>query len=680
MPFVVSLIRPSAIVLAAFILPASDVLAQTAVVLPQIEVVGEKRARDPQDSQSSVGVVTRETIEATRPMTDVYDATRFMGNVLGPMAANLGVTIRGVDADGGAIGAMQSVTGARSRVSVLVDGVPQTFNSAYRGGIPSFGVRQMEVYRGSQSTLQGRNAIGGAIIVETLAPSFSWEGLAEGRSGRFGYNSLSGTMSGPVVSDQLAVRVTAEGYDRDSDISYTNSAVRAADPSPTREERRSFSGKALIRPKWIPDLDLTIGYRNSNESRSQWNVVDLNGTGRIYSGTTYAGVFTVNPQSLFANGEYRISDVLSLASTNSVSKFDETLRERAGNSADFVYDTLQLATEQRLVLGGPGARARGVVGVSYLKGDRDERVRRPFTMDVKDTVETLSAFAEGELRVLPRLDLIAGARAERETQHRRGRRTFSGAVDIDTSVESTALLPKGGARFHVDESVSVGASVRKGYSAAGAGSTLQNGSPFSYSKEESWTYEADLRTSWYGERLRVNANIFRTDHRNMQVGDNNGFQTRIVNVPRARSAGAEIDFRALPLGGLEVFGSVGLLSARFDDYLLGSSQLAGNSFARAPELTGSLAAIYRHESGWFASADGQFVGGYFSDIQNTRADRVGSRFIVNAQTGYEWGAVTAFLFADNALDNAAKTYVWTSQGVKALVPPATYGLGMRVRF
>lgn len=659
---------------------AAQTAADDVLSLPAIEVTGGKKVETTADTSASVAVVTRQRIGETAPSPDVYGVFRHMGNVLAPTAGNLGLSIRGVDADGASIGAMQTVTGAASRASVFVDGVPQSYNSAFRGGIGTFGNDQVELYRGSQSTLHGPNSIAGAVVVNTLAPSFVWEGQAEARAGRFGEASGGVTLAGP-LSSQAAFRLTAEGYRRNSDISYTNPAVVAADPSPDEEWRRAFSGKLLITPEAVPDLALTVGYRNASERRSHWDVVDLNSDKRRYSGTSFAGVFTVNPQSLFANADYRLSDRWTFSTVNSYSWFDETLREPAGNSAEFTYRIGQLATEQRLAFGAPGDRLRAMAGVYVARRSADESVRRPLSLEMDDTTTTVAGFGEGTVRLLDRLELTAGGRWERHRQERVGTRNLGfGASTLDTTVTSTALLPKAGLRYHLTDEASVGASARKGYHPGGSGNTLLSGTFFQYAKEETWTYEVDVRSSFLHDRLRLSANLFHTDHTDQQVGDGAGFEQKIVNVPESTSQGIELEAAARISPELDVFASVGLLRTRFEGTPSSGPDLTGHDFARAPSITASVGAIYRLASGFYASADAQYVGGYQSDIQNLDVNTVDARFIANAEVGWRLNGLSVFAYGRNLFDSDAETYVWTAQNVKALVPPLTAGLGVRAEF
>src|SRR3546814_14908005 len=68
----------------------------------------------------------------------------------------------------------------------------------------------MEVYRGPQSTLQGRNAIGGVVAIKTADPTFDWQGKVRGVIGGDKKRQISGAVGGPVVADVLAFWLSAD--------------------------------------------------------------------------------------------------------------------------------------------------------------------------------------------------------------------------------------------------------------------------------------------------------------------------------------------------------------------------------------------------------------------------------------------------------------------------------------
>src|SRR3546814_10882597 len=102
--------------------------------------------------------------------------------------------VRGLDGTGPASGANAFFAGTRPRLNFQLDGRTLTYNEAiYLDGL-LWDVQQMEVYRGPQSTLQGRNAIGGVVAIKTADPTFDWQGKVRGVIGGDKTRQISGAV------------------------------------------------------------------------------------------------------------------------------------------------------------------------------------------------------------------------------------------------------------------------------------------------------------------------------------------------------------------------------------------------------------------------------------------------------------------------------------------------------
>ncbi len=135
-----------------------------------IVVMGEKANRTLQDTPASVAVTTAETI-VEQNLIDVYDVLERTPNVA--IGANRNsFTIRGIDAFN------VSGAGDGALASVYVDGAVLPRAALNNGPLDLYDIAQVEVFRGPQSTVQGRNALAGAVIVRTTDPGFDWSGRA----------------------------------------------------------------------------------------------------------------------------------------------------------------------------------------------------------------------------------------------------------------------------------------------------------------------------------------------------------------------------------------------------------------------------------------------------------------------------------------------------------------------
>lgn len=179
--------------------------------LEVITIVGEKVERTLKDSTSSVSVIDEETL-TNGQYQSIASALTEIPNVVSLTGAV--ADIRGVSGNGSATGFNSFTGGAKARVSTLVDGVAQPFVADLSGDTGLWDIEQIEVYRGPQSTINGRNSIAGSVFIKTIDPSFDWTGAA-----RLGYRDqdefvdTAFALSGPILDDELAFRVMGQRVD-----------------------------------------------------------------------------------------------------------------------------------------------------------------------------------------------------------------------------------------------------------------------------------------------------------------------------------------------------------------------------------------------------------------------------------------------------------------------------------
>ncbi len=152
---------------------AQPALAQEASVdLGTIYLTGEKQQRDLKDTASSVTLITAEELDREKPgKDDVKTVLQGTPNVVYTDSVSTPV-IRGQNAEGPHTGATAFFAGTMPRATINVDGHYLSYNELYFGGSATWDVSSIEVFRGPQTTSQGANAIGGAIIVNTKDPSW----------------------------------------------------------------------------------------------------------------------------------------------------------------------------------------------------------------------------------------------------------------------------------------------------------------------------------------------------------------------------------------------------------------------------------------------------------------------------------------------------------------------------
>ncbi|MEM1103621.1 MAG: TonB-dependent receptor plug domain-containing protein, partial [Pseudomonadota bacterium] len=178
-------------------------------LLDEVLVTATRREENVQDVPLAVTAYSGELLENSgirdiRGLIDVSPSLYLAATQSEAAGAN--ARIRGV-------GTVGDNPGLESSVGVFIDGVYRARNSVALGELGE--IQSVEVLRGPQGTLFGRNVSAGAISVTSKEPEYEFGGTAEFTYGNFDYIRGSGSLTGPIIEDTLAARVFAVYENRD---------------------------------------------------------------------------------------------------------------------------------------------------------------------------------------------------------------------------------------------------------------------------------------------------------------------------------------------------------------------------------------------------------------------------------------------------------------------------------
>ena len=216
-----------------------------------ITVTGQKIDRSLQETPASVAVVTNQQIEQQN-LIDMFDVLEQMPNVTGRFGRDF--SIRGINAFNVSGGGNSFLT------SVYVDGAILPRRMIEQGGFSAWDVEQVEVLRGPQSTLQGRNALAGAIVMRTTRPTYEWQGKARLAAGEYGRRDAAVAVGGELVDNQIAFRFSGE---KNSFDGFNYNVTRDEDSD--FNDNETYRLKLLYEPQGIEDLSFLFSY-TYNES------------------------------------------------------------------------------------------------------------------------------------------------------------------------------------------------------------------------------------------------------------------------------------------------------------------------------------------------------------------------------------------------------------------------------
>lgn len=224
----------------------------------EIVVTAQKRSQNLQDVPIAVSAIGADTLE-TAAIVDIADLQTSVPS-LNVYTANRPSTSTSFILRG--VGTAGSDSGLEGAVGFFVDGV---YRSRSGTGLGDFiDLDRVEVLRGPQGTLFGKNTSAGAIAVETKSPTNEFEGFLEFGAGNYEARRVSGAVNVPLIDEKLALRVAGSFNRRDGFLVDSVTGDRYND-----RDRWAVRGKLLFTPVETLDVELTIDYAEADESCCQ---------------------------------------------------------------------------------------------------------------------------------------------------------------------------------------------------------------------------------------------------------------------------------------------------------------------------------------------------------------------------------------------------------------------------
>ncbi|MEM9421861.1 MAG: TonB-dependent receptor, partial [Pseudomonadota bacterium] len=534
-----------------------------------IRVIGEKIDRSYQQSFTSVGLLTSEEIKNST-ISDTNDAFDFMANVrsFASRNGNNGFMIRGVNADG-----ITQPANSAALISVNIDGVSQSAEGLKRGSRGIWDAEQIEVLRGPQSTLQGRNALAGAVVIKTKDPTWTPELSVRGIFGELDRREAAVAASGPIIDDVLAVRISSEYRRKTTDISLTDPANQ-----PLIEDKFSnVRGKVLYQPHFSDDLTILLTVNHTTDFPTSAPVSGPNFFDRVFTRpSSSVELRDMEVTNYSANISYDISDGITLRSISAFNDTELSIKS-APSSTDFVRsDTREdgdFTQEVRLEISEPIAGLTGVAGLFY--GSFSQEIDTsiligglPYQVGTfENDVESLAAYIDLRYSLLENLSIIFGGRFQHDDVGN-GRNIISIVGNSNSRQESgfDVFLPKAGVSYDITPNQTIAATLNRGYRQgfveveAGAPTILNPVDP-----EFMLAYELAYRASGFNDRLTFGTNVFYNDYTDQQIAVFHPTLRPLSNTRNAigsSSYGAEIEARFNVGNGLRVFGALGVLETK----------------------------------------------------------------------------------------------------------------------
>ena len=655
-------------------------------VLDEITVTGEKFERSQSSTASSTSVVTAEQLKREPNLLSATQLLKRDVNILDTGLGNDLPTVRGVDGSGPAVGAVAFFAGSRPRLNMQIDGRTSSYNELAFGTKSLWDMKQVEIYRGAQSYAQGRNAIAGAVVMTSNDPTQEWEGAAKLNMGNHRLVQTAALISGPVVKDELAFRLSVDHQQRETAVDLPH-----YDPvgNPRWFKATNTRAKLLWTPSALPDLysRLTFNHFNAQAPQSE---TELQPNSPRY--TPERPVFQTRSASTIWDIGYQLSDHWKwenklvythfIHDRKTTSPFNTALPpNRRGVPARVDGNEFQIEP----IVKYESEKYRGLFGLFYFNAKQDESVtmlngriaRTPITTNFNDKTKTKAVF--GEITFTPDIpfELTLSARYEQEHHQRKGK---SAMFSINRDKKYNVFLPKADIAWKINDDQRLGFKVGKGYNPGGAGVTF--GAPYigyEYDAEYVWNYELYHRWTSADKHLRINSHLFYNDYKDMQLPFTLGPNSiEIRNADNVVTYGAEINTEWQATEKLALNAGIGMLKTDIKRYP--NSGIEGNKLARAPSFSGKLGANYRLLDHLEIGTNYSYNSSYYSTADNLANGKVGHYDQLDVYLAYDFKHARITLYADNVLNSRKDILLVPRSGDITRQPERQIGLSTELRF
>ncbi|MBB5686557.1 TonB-dependent receptor [Sphingobium boeckii] len=702
-----------------------DLLAQEpapGAALGEIVVTAQKREQALKDVPISMSVVGAEELARTRA-ADLRDISRLIPNfALLRGGAIDTVLIRGVGGGGRNIG-------FTTRAGVYVDGVYAGQFAAVNQD--TLDVERVEVLRGPQGQLFGRNTVSGAVSIVTKQPGPDLGGWIEAGYGSKQLYEIKGGINLPLAAG-VALRISGSHRERNGFTLNvpTGDDLDNIDRDTARAQLRAALGGRTV-------LTLTADYsRDDTRKMVGEPITDTFGTGP----TPLPGAFDtpfnrVPDQDVEVVGGSAtlvtdLSDALTLTAISGVRHIDW----RRTSDLDFIpldlfasrfHDVFdQFSQEIRIAL-DDDSPVKAVAGVYYF--DENSKTLRTASggtqvalvglglpvgpaAQVSARIKRRSAalFGHADWAITHALTLNAGLRYTHEWLRLRDYDTFGPAIfglanfsDFNDSRGESSLDPSIGLTYALSDQANVYAKYTRGFKSGGWNVDFVNAMQFArgidFKTESVDAFEIGLKGETQDRRIRYSLAGFYAVYEHYQINqfvDLGQGQTAISlrNAAQLSTWGGEASLAVAPASGLTIGADIGYAQAGFDSFPEGAPgvDFAGKRAPYAPRLTTSANAAYEMPvdaigGALTVSANWSYRSGAFSGPENRPDEKLDARHLVDGRIelfggGERWSLAlwARNLFNESWIDNRIIDFFQTRAVERG--EPRTYGISGRIGF
>ncbi|MDB6091711.1 MAG: hypothetical protein JWN85_4495 [Gammaproteobacteria bacterium] len=693
------LLRSSGLILSALLM--QTVHAQEAAQLEQVTVTAQKRTERLQDVPIADSAISAADA-LNRGVTDTTALQMAVPGLVINHTANEGnIFIRGV-------GTNLFGPSSEQTVAVYVDGV---YMPSPEANLFSFNnIDRVEVLKGPQGTLFGRNTTGGVVQIITRDPSQSVSGDVSLGYANFDTVSAQGYVTGGLTENlaaDLAVMYDNQGKGWGSNFTTgRQNGIMAKDNYALRSKWKfSPSESTIIRVL----VDYSRQYSKFDYQLVPGIVSPVDGKSR-YPGP-YNALGDLNDFELVKEKGaslqieqdaqvVRIVNILAYRHTRVGYVLDQD--DTPVVAADLSLPSLAHNWSEELQVYSPdSSRIKWMLGgfyfdafAAYTPVNIDDGF---VVIDDRQITRSKAGFGQATFPILDGTNLTLGARYTSEDQDFSGS-TFLNGTDLGTFTSSQSFSKttwRAALDHHFSQDIMGYISANRGFKSGGYNMITVAGTN-SFLPEVLDAYEVGVKSEWLDHRIRVNAAAFLYNYKDIQIEVPIQGGTTTVNGPKARIKGIEAEIQAKPLEQLTLTGGITYLDGKYTDYpdalaigplgQSGSVNATGNHTVASPKVTANAAAAYL-----FTLPAGKieptvnisYDDGFFFYADNRLAQP--SYWLLNTSltwysTDDKWSVRAWGKNLNNAVYYAGRSEQGGLGDAQRQAPPRTYGVTFRVKF
>lgn len=673
-------------------------LNEVVVGFKRVNVFSRRREEDLQKVPESVTAFTAKDIEQAG-LSNVADFVALTPNVTLISAQNIGniaITTRGIS----------QVRNGDAPVAYVVDGVimpsPNSINQEL------FDIELIEVMKGPQGALYGRNALGGAVNVITKKPTNKFENSAKVEYGN-GKNAVQATSSGRIIPNRLLYRIGAFSTDRkgliknattqrnvdyigqsgvrgqllgtpsnrfnfDLGFSYSKAKAGAIYYAPLADDKANdFSQKPVSDSMGVSNRELTDGHVKLSYDFSDFADLEYIGAvSHVYE--KFSGDLDFTASSFLAQSQ-------ALKNTGITNEL--RLTSKTGKPLRWIVGAYMMNNKRNLTTVGSADLANPLSQLVF--GLPTGTGFAPFLQrDEENHNSTVAGFLQANYDIAANLEVSAAARYDldkREQTNLRDNTTRKKNFD--------AFQPKVTLSYKNSEHVMTYLGYSQGFRSGGFNAPGVAMFPSMFDKETTANAEIGIKTNWFDNRLVFNASAFYINFQNQQVFivDLATVSQGIINIKRTVSQGFEMELKAMPFKNVELMSGFGLTDAKIKK-LDSNTEWEGNHSPLTAASTFNVVAQYTlpltKGLSLVPRADFERKGTMYWHVDNK--DKQNPVPLFNARLSVVGERFTWTGFVNNIFDKRynneffAKEFSGGGSDIRWQAQPLTWGTSLKVNF